>query len=206
MNLQRMKLSALKGAEYNPRKDLQPDDPEFQKIKRSIQEFGCVEPIIWNQQTQHIVGGHQRLKVLLAMGQAEADVVVIDCALREEKILNVMLNRTKGRWDNEKLADLMQELNDAGEVELTGFDEWELQGLLEDYSRLDDVLKYDTPEDGDGDEEDEEPAGEEEPPQDFFLLTLQFDKADEKDIKSYIKKNGEDGIVMAIVRKAKGET
>lgn len=158
MNLQCMKLSDLKGAEYNPRKDLQPDDPEFQKIKRSIQEFGCVEPIIWNKQTQHVVGGHQRLKVLLAIGQAEADVVVIDCTLREEKILNVMLNRTKGRWDNEKLAALMQELNDAGEVELTGFDEWELQGLLEDYSRLDDVLSYDTPEDGDGDgEEPQEP-------------------------------------------------
>lgn len=38
------------------------------------------------------------------------------------------------------------------------------------------------------------------------MLTLQFDRADEKDIKSYIKKNGEDGIVMAIVQKAKGET
>lgn len=155
MNLQRMELSALKGAEYNPRKDLQPDDPEFQKIRRSIQEFGCVEPIIWNRQTQHVVGGHQRLKVLLNMGQAEAEVVVIDCTLREEKILNVMLNRTKGRWDNEKLAALMQELSDAGEVELTGFDEWELQGLLEDYSRLEDVLKYDDQQAGDGEAEDD---------------------------------------------------
>lgn len=155
MNLQRMELSALKGAEYNPRKDLQPDDPEFQKIRRSIQEFGCVEPIIWNRQTQHVVGGHQRLKVLLNMGQTEAEVVVIDCTLREEKILNVMLNRTKGRWDNEKLAALMQELSDAGEVELTGFDEWELQGLLEDYSRLEDVLRYDDQQAGDGETEDE---------------------------------------------------
>lgn len=155
MNLQRMELSVLKGAEYNPRKDLQPDDPEFQKIRRSIQEFGCVEPIIWNRQTQHVVGGHQRLKVLLNMGQTEAEVVVIDCTLREEKILNVMLNRTKGRWDNEKLAALMQELSDAGEVELTGFDEWELQGLLEDYSRLEDVLRYDDQQAGDGEAEDE---------------------------------------------------
>lgn len=155
MNLQRMELSALKGADYNPRKDLQPDDPEFQKIRRSIQEFGCVEPIIWNRQTQHVVGGHQRLKVLLNMGQTEAEVVVIDCTLREEKILNVMLNRTKGRWDNEKLAALMQELSDAGEVELTGFDEWELQGLLEDYSRLEDVLRYDDQQAGDGEAEDE---------------------------------------------------
>lgn len=100
-------------------------------------------------------GGHQRLKVLLNMGQTEAEVVVIDCTLREEKILNVMLNRTKGRWDNEKLAALMQELSDAGEVELTGFDEWELQGLLEDYSRLEDVLRYDDQQAGDGEAEDE---------------------------------------------------
>ena len=157
MNLQRMDLSTLRGAEYNPRKDLQPEDPEFQKIRRSIQEFGCVEPIIWNKQTGHIVGGHQRLKVLLDLGETEGDVVVIDCTLREEKILNVMLNRTKGRWDNEKLAALMQELSKAGEIELTGFDEWELQGLLDDYSKLDDVLAFDDGGDDNGEEEPDEP-------------------------------------------------
>ena len=158
MNLQRMELSTLKGAEYNPRKDLQPDDPEFRKIRRSIQEFGCVEPIIWNRQTQHVVGGHQRLKVLLNMGQTEAEVVVIDCTLREEKILNVMLNRTKGRWDNEKLAALIRELDEVGKVELTGFDEWELQGMLEDYSRLDDMLNSKAPEeDGEAEDEPQEP-------------------------------------------------
>lgn len=154
MNLQKMRLADLKGAEYNPRKDLQPEDAEFQKIKRSIQEFGLVEPIIWNKATQHIVSGHQRLKVLRALGTAEEDVVVIECSLREEKILNVMLNRTKGRWDNEKLATLMQELDAAGEVELTGFDEWELQGILEDYGDLEDILQYDTP---DKDDDDGEP-------------------------------------------------
>lgn len=154
MNLQKMRLADLKGAEYNPRKDLQPEDAEFQKIKRSIQEFGLVEPIIWNKTTQHIVSGHQRLKVLRALGTAEEDVVVIECSLREEKILNVMLNRTKGRWDNEKLAALMQELDAAGEVELTGFDEWELQGILEDYGDLEDILQYDTP---DKDDDDGEP-------------------------------------------------
>lgn len=155
MNLQKMRLADLKGAEYNPRKDLQPEDAEFQKIKRSIQEFGLVEPIIWNKTTQHIVSGHQRLKVLRALGTAEEDVVVIECSLREEKILNVMLNRTKGRWDNEKLAALMQELDAAGEVELTGFDEWELQGILEDYGDLEDILQYDTPDEDDDDGEPE---------------------------------------------------
>lgn len=155
MNLQKMRLADLKGAEYNPRKDLQPEDAEFQKIKRSIQEFGLVEPIIWNKTTQHIVSGHQRLKVLRALGTAEEDVVVIECGLREEKILNVMLNRTKGRWDNEKLAALMQELDAAGEVELTGFDEWELQGILEDYGDLEDILQYDTPDEDDDDGEPE---------------------------------------------------
>lgn len=167
MDIQRMNLSSLKGADYNPRNDLQPRDAQFQKIKRSIQEFGCVEPIIWNKRTSNVVGGHQRLKVLRSLGETQADVVVIDCSLRDEKILNLTLNRTKGRWDNEKLAALMQELHQAGQVELTGFDEWELQGLFEDYTQLDDILAYDQPEDGGGD-------GEEPKEPDTFEISFQI--------------------------------
>ena len=53
------KLDELIPADYNPRKDLQPGDPEYEKLKRSIQEFGYVEPVIWNKQTGNIVGGRK---------------------------------------------------------------------------------------------------------------------------------------------------
>ena len=63
MNIEKISVEKLLPAKYNPRKDLQPGDPEFEKLKRSITEFGYVEPIIWNKRTGVVIGGHQRLKV-----------------------------------------------------------------------------------------------------------------------------------------------
>jgi ParB-like chromosome segregation protein Spo0J len=54
----------LNPAKYNPRKDLKPGDAEYEKLLRSVKEFGYVEPVIWNERTGNIVGGHQRFKVL----------------------------------------------------------------------------------------------------------------------------------------------
>ena len=51
MKIQKIKIENLNPAKYNPRKDLQPGDPEYEKLKRSIEEFGYVEPIIWNEKT-----------------------------------------------------------------------------------------------------------------------------------------------------------
>lgn len=49
MNIQRISVSKLNSAKYNPRKDLKPGDPEYEKLKRSIEQFGYVEPVIWNK-------------------------------------------------------------------------------------------------------------------------------------------------------------
>ena len=49
MNIKTLKTADLRPANYNPRRDLKPDDVDYQKLRRSIQEFGYVEPIIWNE-------------------------------------------------------------------------------------------------------------------------------------------------------------
>lgn len=46
MEIERRKVDEFKVAEYNPRKDLRPGDAEYEKLKRSIQEFGYVELVI----------------------------------------------------------------------------------------------------------------------------------------------------------------
>jgi len=121
----------LNPAAYNPRKDLQPGDPEYEKLKRSMQEFGYVEPIVWNKRTGNIVGGHQRYKVLLDMGMSEVDCVVVDLDETKEKALNLALNKIQGDWDYLKLKDLLEEL-DTGEfdIEITGFDSKEIEDLM----------------------------------------------------------------------------
>ena len=59
VQVSKIPIGQLNPAAYNPRKDLQPGDPEYEKLKRSMQEFGYVEPIVWNKRTGNIVGGHQ---------------------------------------------------------------------------------------------------------------------------------------------------
>lgn len=143
MNIKTLKATELKAAEYNPRKDLQPEDAEYMKLRRSIEEFGYVEPIIWNERTGNVVGGHQRLKVLLEQGKEEIECVVVDLDDKDEKILNVLLNKVKGRWDIGKLADLLQELDEAGAMEVTGYEDWELQSLLMQYDHIKDLMEED---------------------------------------------------------------
>lgn len=143
MKIRTLKAAEIKAADYNPRKDLQPEDTEYKKLRRSIEEFGYVEPIIWNERTGNVVGGHQRLKVLLEQGAQEIDCVVVSLDDKDEKILNVLLNKVKGRWDIGKLADLLQELDEAGAMEVTGFEDWELQSLLMQYDHIKDLMEED---------------------------------------------------------------
>ena len=96
MEIRKVPVKDLKPAKYNPRKDLKPGDPEFEKLKRSVEEFGYVEPILWNQRTGVVVGGHQRLKVLQNLGYTEVDCVILDLDEQKEKALNVTLNKISG--------------------------------------------------------------------------------------------------------------
>lgn len=132
MKIDKLSIDKLKFADYNPRKDLKPGDPEYEKLKNSIEHFGYVEPVIVNDRTGLVVGGHQRVKVLKDLGYTEIEVVHVDLDEANEKALNVALNKISGDWDAEKLEDLLRELNlnDDIDVLLTGFDTSELDTLF----------------------------------------------------------------------------
>ena len=133
MLIEKKNTAELLPAGYNPRKDLKPGDPEYDKLKRSIEQFGYVEPVIWNKVTGHVVGGHQRLKVLIDMGINEVECVVIELPEDKEKALNIALNKISGDWDKDKLALLIFDLQGADfDVSLTGFDPAEIDALFKD--------------------------------------------------------------------------
>ncbi len=137
MEIRKVPVKDLKPAKYNPRKDLQPGDPEFEKLRRSVEEFGYVEPILWNQRTGVVVGGHQRLKVLQHLGYTEVDCVILDLDEQKEKALNVALNKISGDWDIPLLTALLKDLNDGGyDATLTGFDVSEMSDLFDDQSEI----------------------------------------------------------------------
>lgn len=131
VRIEKKKIDELIPAEYNPRVDLQPGDTEYEKLKRSILEFDLVEPLVWNERTGRLVGGHQRLKVLKELGYEEVEVSIVDLDEEREKALNIALNKVQGDWDKTKLKDLLEELDTgAFDMELTGFDYDELEKLM----------------------------------------------------------------------------
>lgn len=96
VKVKRMKLTDLKPSEYNPRRI---SDEAFEGLGGSIERFGMLSHIVWNKRTGNIVGGHQRYKHLLAKGETETDVVVVDLDDNEEVALNITLNNSEVRGD-----------------------------------------------------------------------------------------------------------
>ena len=133
MNIQKIQISKLIPATYNPRKDLKPNDEEYIKIKNSIENFGFVSPLIVNKDMT-VIGGHQRLKVLIELGYTELECIVVDLDKTREKALNIALNKIQGDWDEEKLENLLKELKTENfDLELTGFNSEEINDLLDDF-------------------------------------------------------------------------
>ncbi|MBD3673652.1 MAG: ParB N-terminal domain-containing protein [Planctomycetaceae bacterium] len=129
--LETIHVDRLQPAPYNPRVELKPGMEGYTRLKRSLEEFDLVQPIVWNRRTGHVISGHQRLEILKEQGVSELDVVVLDLPLEREQALNVTLNNPHvgGEWDLEKLSELMIDLSDLEEIDmsLTGFDDQQLK-------------------------------------------------------------------------------
>ena len=96
--------------------------------------FYRVPPLVCNPTTGYLIGGHQRLTLLKQAGRTEVPVVVVSLSPEREKALNVALNneRVAGRWDFDKLQDLLRDLIELPNFDetLTGFSPQDLQALL----------------------------------------------------------------------------
>ena len=134
MQIERIPITDLRPAPYNPRVALKPGDAAFERLQRSLEEFDLVQPLVWNRRTGHVVGGHQRLEILKRRGVSEVECVVVDLPAEREKALNVALNnsRVAGDWEPQKLLDLVDELQSLPDFDatLTGFSEQELCDLV----------------------------------------------------------------------------
>lgn len=128
--LRMIPVSELKPAAYNPRKKLKPGDKEYEKIKNSIEEFGFVDPLVVNADMT-IIGGHQRLTVAVALGYTEVPCAVVDVDKVREKALNIALNKITGAWDENLLAELLEDIQNSDfDLGKTGFDPPEIEQLF----------------------------------------------------------------------------
>ena len=111
MQIHQVKISELKPAEYNPRKW---DKKAINNLKRGIEKFGIVDPIIVNGSDERkniIIGGHFRLAVLKEMGFTEVPVIYVNVPdIEKEKELNLRLNKNLGEWDETLLKNFNEEM------------------------------------------------------------------------------------------------
>ncbi|MCY9286775.1 ParB N-terminal domain-containing protein, partial [Bacillus licheniformis] len=124
MNIREIPVEKINPAAYNPRIDLQPGDPEYEALKQSMTRFGAVEPLVWNERTGNLVGGHQRFKILIEENPKTLLVSVVNLDEAEEKALNLALNKISGDWDDYKLEQVLEDLQHNNfDLSLTGFSE-----------------------------------------------------------------------------------
>ena len=120
----------LKPAAYNPRKKLKPGDSEYEKIKKSIEEFGFADALVVNKDMT-IICGHQRLTVAMELGYTEVLCTVVDIDKTREKALNIALNKITGAWDEALLAELLKDIEESGlSPMMTGFEPPEMEQLF----------------------------------------------------------------------------
>ena len=187
MNIKRIKLADVKPAAYNPRRQLKPGEKEYEALKASISRWSLVEPLVVNLRTGNLVGGHQRDNVLLDLGHTEAEAAVVDLDEKQEKLLNVALNKIKGQWDYSRLEEIFQEY-ELEEAKVTGFTGQEIALIL---AKNDDVEDPAAWQDDEEDEEDEDP--------DFlgasWVVTLTFRSS--RDAQRWIDRMGYDATAKA---------
>lgn len=115
-SIKKMKLADLIPTENNPRQ-IKKDD--FERLKKSVQSFPQMLDIreIVVDENNRILGGHQRVKALLANGEKEVNVKVVEGLSEEEKREFVIRdNIQNGEWDFDVLANEWDDLplNDWG--------------------------------------------------------------------------------------------
>ena len=137
MIIKNVQIDSIYPYPENPREI---EEGQFEKLKKSLTEFGFVEPLVVNlredssfkdkEKVLTVVGGNMRLRAAKSLGLKEVPIFEINISKHKEAILNIGLNRIVGKWDISKLEKMVYELSDKElnlDLELTGLENWELQ-------------------------------------------------------------------------------
>lgn len=120
----------------NPR--MMPEE-EMLALEASIREFGLVDPVIVRRQDMTVIGGNQRLVAAQRLGYRQIPVVFLDLSEDKARLLSLALNRIGARWQPDRLAALLQELDSLPDLDLSlsGFRDEEIDELLARIEPLD---------------------------------------------------------------------
>ncbi len=129
VNIKKVPINQVKNAPYNV--NVVPSDM-YELLKKNLQEFGLVQPLVVNARSGYVVGGNHRLKILKELGQKTVMVAYVDLPEAKEIALSLALNRIHGEPDIPRLKDLLGDLDTGGfDIELTGYDEFNIENLFD---------------------------------------------------------------------------
>jgi ParB-like chromosome segregation protein Spo0J len=128
--MRRIRRSQIATADYNPR-IISP--AEKSALRKGMRKFGLLQPLVWNERTGTLVGGHQRLAEIDRQSSTpdfEIEVACVDLGDKEEREANILLNNfgAQGDWDLEKLKELARV--PGFDPEAAGFEAVDLYRLL----------------------------------------------------------------------------
>lgn len=121
----------IKNAPYNPR-TITPKNKK--KLEANLKTVGLLQPLIFNNRTGNLVGGHQRLAILDTLEGTKdylVPVCIVDLDEKTEKEQNVALNSESlmGDWDLPKLEALFTDESKI-DFEKAGFDVGEIYQMF----------------------------------------------------------------------------
>lgn len=130
----------------------------YEKERRSIKDFGFIDPITCRPREEggvEIIDGEHRWRAAMEERQAGAigldalpAVVLLDCTDRQAKKLTIMLNRLRGQAQQEKTAAILASLAVDGTDDLVAnlpYDDGEIRVLLDLAAGAWDLSKEPTP-------------------------------------------------------------
>lgn len=111
----------------NPRKGHAVD-----RIVRSIEEFGYLQPVVVQRKTYRLLAGHGRLEALKKSGAKKIPVIIADLPDGRAEAFAIADNRAGdlSDWDGSKLADVLGGL-EKDLQQAAGYTEREIENLLE---------------------------------------------------------------------------
>lgn len=133
MQLIELSIDEIIPYENNPRKN----DNAVDKVAESIKEFGFKVPIIIDKDSI-IIAGHTRYKAAKKLDIKKVPVIMAEDLTEEQvKAFRIMDNKSSefASWDYEALLVEMESLKlEDYNLELTGFDFNEIEGIMDKYN------------------------------------------------------------------------
>ena len=131
MNVKKVDISLLKEAENNVRLH---NERQLVELQKSVRTFGQVRPIVVDDD-YNIIAGNGLYKAMLAMGETEVDVLIME-NISEVNKRKLMLADNKifelGSTDSDNIIKIIEEIkfDFDGELDIPGFDEGILELLI----------------------------------------------------------------------------